>query len=56
MLEQRLAAQGLSGEPAREPVTAVDRILAVQAQDLGAARLALRARSTGFSSAAIVTS
>lgn len=53
MLRQRLAAQGLIGEAAREPVTVVERLLAVQAQDARAARLALRGRSRGFTAAAI---
>src|SRR5690606_24731589 len=53
MLRERLAAQGLSGAPAGAPEEVVGRILAVQAQDLKAARLALRARSKGFETSAI---
>lgn len=53
MLRERLAAQGLSGRPANTPEAVVERLLAVQAQDLNAARLALRARSRGFTVTAI---
>jgi hypothetical protein len=45
---RRLAAQLLVGPPADGVVEAVDRLLAVQAQDLRAARLAIRARTTGL--------
>ncbi len=48
--QARLTAQLLSGEPARDPVGVVDRLLAVQAQDLRGARLAVRVRSTGLRS------
>ena len=48
VLAQRLSAQLLSGTPARAVIDVVDRILAVQAQDLRGARLAIRARSTGL--------
>jgi len=41
---RRSAAQGLAGAPRAEPAAAVSRLLAVQAQDLRSARLALRAR------------
>ncbi len=41
---QRCAAQLLAGPPALGPHAAVGHLLAVQAQDLRAARLALRAR------------
>jgi hypothetical protein len=44
----RLASQLLSGTPGRTPEDVVGRILAVQAQDLRGARLAVRARSTGL--------
>jgi hypothetical protein len=50
-LPQRLAAQLLSGSPARSPEAAVTRILAVQAQDPRGARLAIRARSTDLTAA-----
>ena len=41
---RRSAAQGLAGAAPTEPSAAVSHLLAVQAQDLRAARLALRAR------------
>jgi hypothetical protein len=41
----------LSGTPARDPVAVTDRILAVQAQDLRGAQLAVRARTRGLSAA-----
>lgn len=44
-LARRLAAQMLSGEPASHPVAEVERLLAVQGQDLQGSRLAIRARS-----------
>jgi hypothetical protein len=44
-LARRLTAQMLSGERAAHPVAVVDRLLAVQGQDLQGARLAIRARS-----------
>ncbi|HEX7059316.1 MAG TPA: winged helix DNA-binding domain-containing protein [Solirubrobacterales bacterium] len=45
----RLAAQGLSGAPARDPVAVAERLLAIQGQDPRGARLAIRARSSGLS-------
>jgi hypothetical protein len=51
VIAERLTAQLLSGPPAREPVAVVERLLAVQGQDPRGARLAVRARSTGLSSA-----
>ena len=45
---RRLAAQLLSGEPAPDPVAVAEQLLAVQAQDLRAARLAVRARTKGL--------
>jgi hypothetical protein len=48
LVAERLSAQLLSGTPARTVIDVVDRILAVQAQDLRGARLAVRARSTGL--------
>jgi hypothetical protein len=45
LLARRLTAQMLSGEPASHPVAVVERLLAVQGQDLQGARLAIRARS-----------
>jgi len=47
-LRARLAAQGLAGPPARDPVAVVERLLAVQGQDPRGARLAIRARSRGL--------
>ncbi len=47
----RLAAQLLLGPPAAGVVPVVDRLLAVQAQDLRAARLAVRARTVGLTAA-----
>ncbi|MGX7824237.1 winged helix DNA-binding domain-containing protein [Actinokineospora sp. 24-640] len=44
----RTAAQGLAGERARTPVEAVRRVLALQSQDVRAARLAIRARGDGL--------
>jgi hypothetical protein len=53
VLAERLTAQLLAGPPATTPVAVAERLLAIQAQDLRGARLAIRARSTGFSSADI---
>ena len=47
-LANRLVAQLLSGEKARTPGEVVERLLALQAQDFRAAKLAVRARSTGL--------
>jgi hypothetical protein len=49
--DRRLAAQLLVGPRASGVVPVVDRLLAVQAQDLVAARLAIRARTTGLTAA-----
>ena len=51
MLAERLAAQLLSGAPARDPAAVAERLLAVQAQDGRGARLAIRARTSGLSAA-----
>jgi hypothetical protein len=48
---QRCAAQLLSGPPAGSAEQVTERLLAVQAQDLRGARLAVRARSSGLSAA-----
>jgi hypothetical protein len=48
LLADRLTAQLLAGEPAQSVGAVVDRLLAVQAQDPRAARLAIRSRSTGL--------
>jgi hypothetical protein len=45
---RRLAAQLLTGTPARSVDAVVERLLAVQAQDPRGARLAVRARSAGL--------
>jgi len=44
----RFAAQLLAGAPAASPVDVADRLLAIQGQDPRAARLAIRARTTGL--------
>jgi Winged helix DNA-binding domain len=49
VLRERLTAQLLAGEPARDPVAVAERLLAIQAQDPRGARLAIRARTTGLS-------
>jgi hypothetical protein len=51
MIAERLTAQLLAGQLARDPVAVVQRLLAVQGQDPRGARLAIRARSTGLSAA-----
>ncbi len=51
LVRARLAAQGLSGPPARTPEAVVRRLLAVQAQDARGARLAVRSRSIGLRAA-----
>jgi hypothetical protein len=48
---RRLAAQLLIGPPADTVVGVVERLLAVQAQDLRAARLAIRSRTQGLRAA-----
>jgi hypothetical protein len=48
---QRLAAQLLSGTPARATAEVAGHLLAIQAQDPRGARLAVRARSHGLSAA-----
>lgn len=50
-IADRLAAQQLSGPPARTAIDVVERLLAVQAQDPRAARLAIRARTVGLRAA-----
>ena len=51
LIEKRLTAQLLAGEPAHDPVAVVERLLAVQGQDGRGLRLAIRARSAGLTSA-----
>jgi hypothetical protein len=53
ILTERLRAQLLAGTPARDPAAVADRLLAVQAQDLQGARLAIRARTSRLTSARI---
>jgi hypothetical protein len=50
---ERLAAQLLSGRPARGPAAVAEQLLAVQAQDLPGARLAIRARTSGLTARSI---
>ncbi len=50
---RRLDAQLLSGPPAAGPVAVAERLLAIQGQDPRGARLAVRARTTGLSAAAV---
>jgi hypothetical protein len=54
MLAERLTAQQLAGQPASGPLEAARRLLAVQGQDPRGARLAIRARTAGGSTAADV--
>jgi winged helix DNA-binding protein len=53
ILAERLTAQLLASSPMRDPVAVVERLLAIQAQDLRGARLAVRARSIGLSVAEV---
>jgi hypothetical protein len=53
ILAERLTAQLLAGPPARDPVAVAERLLAIQAQDMRGARLAVRARSDHLSVADI---
>ena len=53
LLAQRLASQLLSGTPADDTAGVADRLLAVQAQDQRAARLAIRVRSRVRSAAGV---
>lgn len=48
IVRERLAAQLLSGRPARTAGEVASRLLAVQAQDLRGARLSIRSRSCGL--------
>jgi hypothetical protein len=49
ILADRLTAQLLGGPSARDAVAVTERLLAIQAQDMRGARLAVRARSSGLS-------
>ncbi|HUB98210.1 MAG TPA: winged helix DNA-binding domain-containing protein [Solirubrobacterales bacterium] len=53
VLAERISAQGLSGEPAADPVAVAERLLAIQGQDPRGARLAVRARSNCASAAEV---
>jgi hypothetical protein len=53
LIAERLSAQLLAGEPAPDPESVVERLLAVQGQDPRGARLAIRARTTGLLAAAV---
>lgn len=48
-LAELLAAQALSGPPLPDPTAVAERLLAIQAQDLRGAQLAVRARTRGRS-------
>lgn len=50
-MPDRFAAQLLAGEPARDPLAVVERLVVVQAQDPLGFRLAVRARSEGLTAA-----
>jgi len=53
ILAERLTAQLLAGPTARDPIAVAERLLAIQAQDLRGAGLAVRARSDRLSVADI---
>jgi hypothetical protein len=53
ILAARMSVQLLAGTPARDPAAVAGRLLAVQAQDLQGARLAIRARTSRLTSARI---
>lgn len=48
VLAERLTAQALSGPPLTDPAAVAERLLAVQGQDPRGFRLAIRARTEGF--------
>jgi len=48
---KRFTAQLLAGDPARGPLEVAERLLAIQGQDPRGARLAIRARTAGLTSA-----
>lgn len=52
-LPERLTAQALAGEPLRSAEQVAERLLAVQGQDPRGARLAVRARTSGVTAAAV---
>jgi hypothetical protein len=49
VIAQRLTAQLLAGQPARDPVAVAKRLLALQGQDPRGVRLAIRSRTEGLS-------
>jgi hypothetical protein len=51
IVAERITAQGLAGQPLKDPVAVAERLLAVQGQDPRGARLAVRARTTGLKAA-----
>jgi uncharacterized protein YcaQ len=51
MIAERLTAQLLAGAPAHQPDGVVERLLAVQGQDVRGTRLAIRSRTAGLSAA-----
>lgn len=53
IIAERLTAQLLAGEPARDPVSVAERLLAVQGQDARGVRLAIRSRTAGLSAAEV---
>ena len=53
LARERMTAQLLSGPRPSDPLDVVERLLAVQAQDPRGARLAIRARSQGFTAVEI---
>lgn len=53
VIAERLTSQLLAGPPERDPVAVVRRLLAVQGQDPRGARLAIRARTDGLTSAEV---
>jgi DNA glycosylase AlkZ-like len=52
-LAERLIAQGLAGPALSDPAAVVERLLAVQGQDPRGFRLAVRARTSGLTAAAV---
>src|ERR1700736_795081 len=51
IMAERFTAQILAGRRPRDPLTVAERLLAIQGQDPRGARLAIRARTTGLTSA-----
>jgi hypothetical protein len=55
-LLERMTRQGLAGAADRDPIDAVARAVGIQAQDLRAARLGVRARTTATDETALIAS